>query len=124
MSYWTNTTTAYTSSAYWGNDYVPQATAITLNSWNMVGMLAYGAPTTNNTTLLAGSSPVISYVTGNSGNYTAGLVTTSINLAVASTDYPGRYFKGQIGVVMFYNRALTTDEIQQNYYALRGRFGI
>jgi hypothetical protein len=124
MSYWTNTTTAYTSSAYWGNDYVPQATAITLNSWNMVGMLAYGAPTTNNTTLLAGSSPVISYVTGNSSNYTAGLVTTSINLAVASTDYPGRYFKGQIGVVMFYNRALTTDEIQQNYYALRGRFGI
>jgi hypothetical protein len=124
MSYWTNTTTAYTSSAYWGNDYVPQATAITLNSWNMVGMLAYGAPTTNNTTLLAGSSPVISYVTGNSSNYTAGLVTTSINLAVASTDYPGRYFKGQIAVVMFYNRALTTVEIQQNYAAYRGRFGI
>jgi hypothetical protein len=124
MSFWTNNTTAYTSSAYWGNDYVPQATAIALNAWNMVGMQAYGAPTTNNTTLLAGSSQTISYSTGNSSNYTAGLNTTSINLAVGSTDYPGRYFKGQIAVVMLYNRALTTDEIQQNYYAYRGRYSI
>jgi hypothetical protein len=124
MSFWTNNTTAYTSSAYWGNDYVPQATAIALNAWNMVGMQAYGAPTTNNTTLLSGNTAVINYSTGSSSAYTAGLNTTSINLAVASTDYPGRYFKGQIAVVMFYNRALTTDEIQQNYYAYRGRFSI
>jgi hypothetical protein len=124
MSFWTNNTTAYTSSAYWGNDYVPQATAIALNAWNMVGMQAYGAPTTNNTTLLAGNTAVINYVTGNSSNYATGLNTTSINLAIASTDYPGRYFKGRIGVVMLYNRALTTDEIQQNYYAYRGRYSI
>ena len=90
----------------------------------MVGMQAYGAPTTNNTTLLSGNTAVINYSTGSSSAYTAGLNTTSINLAVASTDYPGRYFKGQIGVVMFYNRALTTDEIQQNYNALRGRYSI
>jgi hypothetical protein len=34
-----------------------------------------------------------------------------------------RYFNGQIGVVFGYNSALTSDQIKQNYAALKGRFG-
>jgi hypothetical protein len=33
-------------------------------------------------------------------------------------------FKGNIAAVSYYNRALSADEIQQNFNALRGRFGI
>jgi len=35
-----------------------------------------------------------------------------------------RYFNGSISSTMIYNRALSADEIQQNFYALRGRYGI
>ena len=35
-----------------------------------------------------------------------------------------RYFLGDISSVMGYNRALSAAEIQQNFSALRGRFGI
>jgi hypothetical protein len=35
-----------------------------------------------------------------------------------------RFFKGNIGVVMIYDRALSDAEIAQNFNSLRGRFGI
>jgi hypothetical protein len=34
------------------------------------------------------------------------------------------FFQGQINGVFIYNRVLTAQEIQQNFNALRGRFGI
>ena len=36
----------------------------------------------------------------------------------------GEYWKGNVSFVQLYNRALTATEIQQNFNALRGRFGI
>jgi len=36
----------------------------------------------------------------------------------------GYYFPGNIAQVSIYNRALTASEVQQNFNALRGRFGI
>jgi len=53
--------------------------------------------------------------------------TTSPN---AVTQYLGkdsiltRYGNGNIYIVLRYNRALTAEEIQQNYNALKGRFGL
>jgi len=43
-----------------------------------------------------------------------------------SPDYPGftRFFNGNIYQASIYNRALSTLEIQQNYNATRGRFGL
>jgi hypothetical protein len=38
--------------------------------------------------------------------------------------YNGRYFSGKISSVSFYDRSLSTAEIQQNFNALRGRYGI
>ena len=37
--------------------------------------------------------------------------------------YTGVHWVGQIGLVMAYERALTADEMKQNYDALKGRFG-
>ena len=35
-----------------------------------------------------------------------------------------RFFDGRIGAVQIYNRALSATEVQQNFNALRGRYGI
>ena len=41
------------------------------------------------------------------------------------TNFPASpYFNGNISNAVYYNRALTAQEIQQNFNALRGRFGI
>jgi hypothetical protein len=61
------------------------------------------------------------------------LPTGSVNLGGAggatnsnriSPDEGGIYYQGNIGAYKIYNRALTASEIQQNYNALRSRFGI
>jgi hypothetical protein len=36
----------------------------------------------------------------------------------------GEYSTCQVGCVLAYNRVLTDDEIQQNFNALRGRYGL
>lgn len=39
-------------------------------------------------------------------------------------DLQGSHFKGDIAIIKIYNRTLTANEVLQNYYALRGRFGV
>lgn len=124
LSLYTSGTTMYVSSAYWGNDYTPNNLAVTANAWNMVGMIARGGGVANNTTLYSGNAAGgLLSVTGNS-TYQRTFNTSLINLAFASTDYPGRYFKGFISSVMIYNRELTVAEITQNYNFFKTRFGI
>lgn len=120
----TNSSTYYVSSAYWGNDYVPNNVVVTPNAWNMVGIVARGAGTTNNTTLFCGNANGLSFTTGNSSNYAYGLNTTNANLTIGCTDVPGRYFKGKIGNVLIYDKELSTAEITQVYQALRSRYGV
>jgi hypothetical protein len=36
----------------------------------------------------------------------------------------GAFFNGNVGNVQIYNRALSATEVQQNFNALRGRYGI
>ena len=38
--------------------------------------------------------------------------------------YSNKYFQGNIGSLKFYDKSLTAAEIQQNFNALRGRYGI
>ena len=38
--------------------------------------------------------------------------------------FSGKYLQGNIGVVKFYDRSLTSVEVNQNFNALRGRYGI
>jgi hypothetical protein len=64
---------------------------------------------------------IISNATAFGGN------TTTAKLAIGAAGDPAsfsEYFKGSIAQISIYNRVLTVDEIQQNFNALRGRFGI
>jgi hypothetical protein len=127
LSIYTNGTTMYVSSAYWSNDYVPNVSAVQLvpNAWNMIGIVARGAATTNNTTLFVGNSNGLTYNTGSSNNYTYGLNIPSTTLTVGCTDQGGgRSFKGNIATVQVYSRELSTTEIAQNFNATKTRYGL
>lgn len=51
---------------------------------------------------------------------------TNANIEIARNAYysPDRYAKQDSGSLKIYNRALTESEIQQNFRAVRGRYGI
>ena len=61
-------------------------------------------------------------------NNTNGNGTTSFNnagiLAIGSLPVVSEYVNGNISQVQIYNRALTPEEIQQNYNLLKGRYGL
>jgi len=56
--------------------------------------------------------------TQNSGSY-----SSSYTANIIIGQYEG-YFSGNIAIAKIYNRALTPEEIKQNFNATRGRFGI
>lgn len=58
---------------------------------------------------------------GTQGNISNPFMIGDGNNGSNSTWYP---FVGRISNVKIYNRTLTVNEIQQNFQALRGRFGV
>jgi hypothetical protein len=50
--------------------------------------------------------------------------TTLDDIKIGQDDFGGRFFTGNIATAMIYDRALSADEITQNFYALRGRYGL
>lgn len=55
---------------------------------------------------------------------TGTLATNSGGITVGSYNSGGYFYNGSIGVVRVYNRALSATEVQQNFNATRGRYGI
>jgi len=58
------------------------------------------------------------------GDLVTGSTGRRMFLGARTNDSISRYFNGIISTTNIYNKALTADEVQQNYNALRGRFGI
>jgi hypothetical protein len=50
--------------------------------------------------------------------------TTLDDIKIAFDDAAARYFAGNIATAMIYDRALSADEITQNFNALRSRYGL
>ncbi len=57
------------------------------------------------------------------GSFPTGDSTRVLNIG-RITSYSSETFQGNISVSQVYNRALTSQEVTQNFNALRGRFGI
>jgi hypothetical protein len=83
-----------------GNVFTPYINGAPLGTGSTTVLSATGNPTSNNICL------------GKAGNYVAG---------AGSYDY---FAKNTIGAMHMYNRALTANEIVDNFNALRGRYGI
>jgi hypothetical protein len=58
------------------------------------------------------------------GNANTGTWSTTANLSLGGRTDAGQHLNGNISQVYIYNRALTPDEIQQNYNATKARFGL
>jgi hypothetical protein len=111
---WGNTLRAYD----WGTGAV-RDTGITIgnNTWNHVAMTftqTIGTPVNN----------AIIYLNG-----TAVLTTTVRHASQAATFQvgdanAGQYLSGNVAQALVYNRVLSAGEIQQNFNALRDRFGV
>jgi hypothetical protein len=49
--------------------------------------------------------------------------TTLDDIKIGQDDLGGRFFTGNIATAMIYDRALSSDEITQNFNAFKTRFG-
>jgi hypothetical protein len=97
-------------------------------SFASVAQISYSANTWYHVALTynASDGDTRAYVNGNqigSRSSTTNIVFNSIpfNMSKSQT---GTYFDGLIAVGKAYNRALTAQEVMQNYNALKGRFGL
>ena len=97
---------------WWANDLSATSSSATLNTWFQV--LAQFDGTTRSVWV---NGVRVAFDTPSGHN-----VTTS-DIQVSMT-YPGEYQQGDIRSAFIYNRALTTGEITQNFYALRSKYGI
>jgi len=63
-------------------------------------------------------------VLSNSKSQSGTISTNTNSLTIGSQPGYGEFYGGRVSGAKIYNRALTAAEVQQNFNALRGRFGI
>lgn len=94
--------------------YAVTASYITTSNWaHIVGTYTSGSRNLYINGVLVASDALVATVGTNSGGITIG-----------SYNSGGYFYNGSIGVVKVYNRALSADEIKQNFNALRNRYGV
>lgn len=107
--------------AFYGSQFVYTSSGIiSANSWyNIVATKSQGAVSSSNTFL---------YINGITQNLTFGTSSTPnvINNKVYIGSDPANEYSNNMSVssCSIYNRALSAQEIQQNFNATRGRFGV
>ena len=83
------------------------------------------ASTWYNVVVTRSGSTDTAYINGVSQGTNTNSATLSGNWEIGRWAYsPSHYWNSDIAQVSIYNRALTADEILQNYNALKGRFGL
>ena len=82
-------------------------------------MIAVSVTSSSATAYLCQSSGITSAT--NTVSHTS---TTLDDIKIGQDDLGGRFFTGNIATAMIYDRALSADEITQNFNALRGRYGL
>jgi hypothetical protein len=99
-------------SATGGGSSLSNAISVTTNTWYIFAL------TQSSTTVSYYlNNSLVNAITGQTlGQY---LTTTNENIAVSDN-----YWYGDIGFCAIYSKELTTNELTQNYNAIRGRFGL
>jgi hypothetical protein len=102
------------------HNFTPSATIVPFQTWINVSLVfSYTNP----------NSSILLYINGilvETSPVSSGTFVSNTNALKIGAPGPGLgvYHKGKISSYLLYNRALTASEIQQNFNALRGRFGI
>ena len=82
-------------------------------------MVAVSVTSTAATAYLCQSSGITSAT--NTVSHTSTILD---DIKIGQEDFGGRFYTGNIATAMIYDRALSADEISQNFNALRGRYGL
>ena len=98
----------------WLNGAVAYANTATYYSANIVNLVAQRSSGTNITIYLNGQ--VIKTGTSNS------TIGTTLDFRIGANTANGELFQGKLYNIQVYNRALTAQEILQNYNATKGRY--
>lgn len=112
----------------WGSATFQAPVSHDLNSWNFCAWV-YRGTTFNRTNVslyknnTEYTGAVLSVARGSETN-TPNINSTGIVIARAGTTDTGYCAPAKISSINFYNRALSSAEITQNFNALRGRYGI
>jgi hypothetical protein len=105
--HWNGTTSTY----LWNSGLtIPDST------WCMCAV----AVSTSSATAYLGQSSGITTSTNNVSHTSS----TLSNILVARDSFESRYFNGNIAIAQIYNRALSAQEVLQNYNATKTRFGL
>jgi hypothetical protein len=91
---------------------------VTDNNWH------YGVLTRTNQTTNGLSIYIDNFLQQNNDTTAGFIVTSTSELSIGNRTIVSSPFNGNIAQVSIYNRALTAQEIQQNFNALKGRFGL
>jgi hypothetical protein len=102
------------------NQFISNTTTFPLNTWSFTCM-RYNAQTSTLDFFQNSTKRTFTSGVGGSGVYA---LSTNQPLFIGWANYSGRYFGGQLNNISLYNIPLSDTEIQQNFNALRGRFGI
>jgi hypothetical protein len=102
-----NSSTAYNLSS---------STGLSLNTWHHV------AATDNGTTVNLFVNGKIVASMNSVAATTNGTITTTIGAWAGTTS--ATHFKGNLPTIKIYNRGLSASEVEQNFNAIRGRYGI
>jgi hypothetical protein len=95
---------------------------LSLNTWNMVSFTWKGTGASSDIKLYINSIETsYSLSTDNTGSRVNEI---SNNLIIGNAIWASRPFKGNMAALQLYNRALTSPEIQQNFNATKGRYGL
>jgi hypothetical protein len=114
----------------WGNtgSYSIQTSGIAINDGNWKMATIVGDRTQANVTIyINGVSRSLQGYVGAASFSTVGSVSNNLQLAVGAESDPGSTLypiNGSISAVQIYNRALSAAEVQQNFEAFRGRYGL
>jgi hypothetical protein len=129
--YWNGTPSSYTFGSYMRYASVVSSrvsSAVSLNTWYMVTQV-YSRSGNFHGLYLNGA--LSSSTTSISGTFNSNLNTVFLGIGhgvgsdgTPGGGTPGTRFLGDISQVMIYNRALTADEVSQNFNALRRRYGL
>ena len=110
---------AYTSNQIFSFGYNDINTALTVTDTGSTNRMSIGAFTVSSSTIFG----FLNGVTNSRANpltYASGTSTPRISFTGAGVGS----WNGLFGFFMIYNRALSSDEINQNYNALRSRYGL
>lgn len=118
----------------WGNSLLLRFESSVFSVYSMGalwGTLAF-TPTLNtwyNVTFVRSGSNIYLYVNGvltaTITSFTANIVPSNSTIYIGMSQHaPGQCFNGKISVAQIYNRALSSNEVVQNFNALRGRYGV